>query len=90
MDQLLRGRSGVICFNDIIATGANDQEHLANLDEVLGQLCAKGFLCMKRQNFLQPTVEYLGHLIDTDGLHTTPNKCGALTTLDLGSGCGFG
>ena len=76
MDQLLHGLSGVMCYlDDIIVTGADDQEHLTNLAEVLGRLRAKGFRLKKEKcHFFKPVVEYLGHLIDAQGLHTTPSK----------------
>ena len=76
MDQLLHGLFGVMCYlDDIIVTGADDQEHLTNLAEVLGRLCAKGFQLKKEKcYFFKPIVEYLGHLIDAQGLHTTPSK----------------
>ena len=76
MDQLLHGLSGVMCYlDDIIVTGADDQEHLTNLAEVLGTLRAKGFRLKKEKyHFFKPIVEYLWHLIDAQGLHTTPSK----------------
>ena len=76
MDQLLHGLSGVMCYLDgIIVTGSSEQEHLSNLAEVLGRLRARGFRLKKQKcHFMQPVVEYLGHLIDANGLHTTPSK----------------
>ena len=44
MDQLLDGLSGVMCYlNDIIVIGADDQEHLTNPAEVLGDFALGGF-----------------------------------------------
>ena len=48
---------------------------LTNLTEVLGRIHAKGFRLKKEKyHFFKPIVEYLGHLIDAQGLHTTPSK----------------
>ena len=76
MDQLLHGLSGMMCYlDDIIVTGADDQEHLSNLAKVLGRLRARGFQLKKEKcHFFKPIVEYLGHLIDAHGLHTTPSS----------------
>ena len=39
IDQVLEGTSGTSCIlDDMIITGENDDEHLANLEEVLGQV----------------------------------------------------
>ena len=44
INQLLHGLSGVMCYlDDIIVTGADDQEHLTYLVEVLDRLHARGF-----------------------------------------------
>ena len=76
MDQLLNGLTGVRCYlDDIIITGKSTEEHLNHLSQVLEQLQNKGFRLKKDKcHFLQSSVEYLGHVIDTNGLHTTPTK----------------
>ena len=44
IDQVLEGTSGTNCIlDDMIITGKNDDEHLANLEEVLRRLQAHGF-----------------------------------------------
>ena len=80
MDTILQGLSNVLCYlDDILITGATDQEHVRNLEEVLKQLQDHG---IKLQNskctFLATSVEYLGHVIDDKGLHTSPNKVAAI------------
>ena len=61
------------CYlNDIIITGKNTEEHLNHLSCVFEQLQDKGFRLKKDKcQFLQSSVEHLGHVIDTNGLHTT-------------------
>ena len=46
-------------------TGATVEEHLDRLDQVLQRLEEHG---------LKDRVEYLGHIIDKDGLHPVPEK----------------
>ena len=68
--------TGVRCYlDDIIITGKSMEEHLNHLSQVLEQLQDKGFRLKKDKcHFLQSSVEYLGHVIDKKGLHTTPTK----------------
>ena len=80
MDTILQGIPKVICYiDDILVTGADDEEHLRNLAEVLQQLKRYGVRVKKSKcSFMKASVEYLGHRIDTEGLHTTPDKLEAL------------
>ncbi|XP_057677181.1 uncharacterized protein K02A2.6-like [Corythoichthys intestinalis] len=80
MDQILSGLPGVQCYlDDILCTGANDEEHLRNLDAVLKRLRQYGLRVRKEKcEFLRPSVEYLGHVIDHKGLHKAPSKTKAI------------
>ena len=66
----------VICYIDyILVTGANDQEHLHNLSVVLDGLQKHGIRMNRDKcSFMSESVEYLGHLIDAQGLHPTTGK----------------
>ena len=66
----------VICYlDDILITGASDQEHLKNLKVVLVQLKEHGIrLKRSKCSFMQTSVTYLGHQIDARGIHTTAEK----------------
>ena len=80
MDVILQGVNGVICYiDDILVTGSTDEEHLERLEEVLKRLKEYG-LRVKRSkcDFFQRKVEYLGHQVDADGLHTLPSKVAAV------------
>ena len=80
MDTILQGATGVMCYiDDILVTGATEEEHLRNLEEVFRRLQAHG-IRMKRKKcfFMQETVEYLGHLIDATGKRPTPEKIAAI------------
>lgn len=80
MDQILSGLPGVQCYlDDILCTGANDEEHLHNLDATLQRLQEYGLRVRKEKcEFLKPSVEYLGHVINEKGLHTAPSKIAAI------------
>lgn len=71
----------VICYlHDILITGNSDKEHLYTLGTVLQRLQQYGFrLKREKCEFLQQSVEYLGHRIDSEGLHLIPSKLHAIT-----------
>lgn len=80
MDQILQGLPGGQCYlDDILCTGATDEEHLCNLDAILQRLQDYGLRVHKDKcKFFQLSVEYLGYVIDAQGLHTAPSKIRAI------------
>ena len=80
METVLQGAKGVVCYlDDVLVTGATEQEHLQNLEEVLRRLKQWGFRLKKsKYHLLQPSVEYLGFRVDAEGLHTTTTKVKAV------------
>ena len=80
MDTVLQGIPNVICYiDDILVTGANDDEHLRNLGRVLERLEKHGLRIKEEKcRFMQESVVYLGHQIDATGLHTDPGKVEAI------------
>lgn len=80
MDQVLQGLTNVHCFlDDMLVTGRDDAHHLENLKAVLKRLDQFG-LRVKREKceFFKSSVEYLGHVIDSKGLHKSPDKSRAI------------
>ena len=80
MEGLLQGIPHVsVYLDDILITGKNDVEHLATLEAVLTRFEEAG-LRLKRSKcvFMAPSVEYLGHRIDAEGLHPTESKVKAI------------
>ena len=59
--------------------GKTEAEHLSNLEEVLKRLLEHG-VCLKKEKcqFLQFSVEYLGHRIDAQGVHTSGKEAQAI------------
>lgn len=80
MDTILQGKKKVICYIDVILiTGENDQEHLQTLADVLETLKEHG-IKIKREKceFLKDSVQFLGHKIDSSGIHADPGKMEAI------------
>ena len=66
-------------IDDILITGANDEEHIHNLEAVLSCLEKAGLrLKLKKCQFMLPAVEYLGHQITAQGLQPTDEKVQAI------------
>ena len=80
MDTLLQGFSGVTVYiDDILVTGSSTEDHLQNLQKVLEKLQSAGLrLNMDKCFFLRPSITYLGHVIDKEGLHPTQEKIQAI------------
>jgi len=80
MDNLMQGLKGVFTFlDDILVTGSTLQEHFQNLEAVFQQLKQANLHLNKAKCFfLQPFIEYLGHMIDAKGRHPTEDKIKAI------------
>ena len=80
METLLQGIDGVsVYIDDILVTGSTLEEHLRNLEEVLRRLDEAGLrVNLAKCFFLRESIEYLGHVIDRDGIHPTEEKVRAI------------
>ena len=62
-------------LDDIIVSGRNDEEHLANLEAVLDRLEENGLRLKKEKcQFMMDTVEFLGHKLDQQGIRPLHHK----------------
>ena len=80
IDTILKGIDGVVCYiDDILITGRNDQEPRSRLEAVLSRLERYGVqLKLSKCSFLQEKVQFLGHVIDAEGVHPSPEKVQAI------------
>lgn len=79
MHQILQGLDHVTCFlDDILITAGSWEAHLKKLDEVLSRLEKYGVRVNRAKcKFMESRVEYLGHMVDSEGLHPTDEKVNA-------------
>ena len=70
----------MICYiDDIMVTGATEEEHLKNLEQVLQRLQSYGFrLKLTKCRFMRDSVEYLGLVVNDQGLHASTEKIEAV------------
>ena len=80
MAQILQEMEKVTCYlHDILISSTSDKEHLMNLSEVLQRLQNHGVrLKLEKCHFMRDSVEYLGHQVNSKGLHTTDSKLKAI------------
>ena len=78
MDMVLTGlqwSSCIVYIYDIIVVGRTFDEHLQNLKEVFKRLDNAGLkLQPHKYQFLQPKVQFLGHVVSAEGISPDPSK----------------
>lgn len=66
-------------MDDIIIFSTSLQEHIKNLRQVFTRLEQFNLkIQLDKSEFLQKTVEFLGHVITPDGIKPNPNKITAI------------
>ena len=83
MDKELTGLQGVLChMDDILVIGRNKEEHDEHLVKVLQRLKNSGItLNPDKCLFSMSRLQYLGQVIDSDGIRKDPAKVKAITEL---------
>ena len=76
MENVLQGILNVIVYlDDILLSSPTESDHLQLLYQVLDCLDKAGLRARKEKcQFFVPSVSYLGHKIDGEGLHPLPDK----------------
>ena len=74
MDTILQGVPRALCFiDDILITESSEEEHVKISKRFFAN--CKLMVC---SSFMKNSVEYLGHRVDANGIHTTPEKIAAI------------
>ena len=62
-------------LDDVLVSGRTVEEHRSNLRQVLNRLRDAGLRLRKEKcSFMLPSVTYLGHTVDAEGIHPTQEK----------------
>lgn len=73
--------SGVY-IDDVVVYSKNEEEHIYDLTQVFQCLPKAGLtLNLRKCNFMQRNITYLGHVISAEGVKTDPNNVSAITTI---------
>lgn len=85
MVQLLQGIQGVEVFiDDVLIAAPTRQLHWDRVDQVLKRLSDAGLMLQQSKcSFCQDRVEYLGFVIDREGIHKNPDKIKSITELNI-------
>uniref|UniRef100_A0A8C5QHQ9 ribonuclease H n=1 Tax=Leptobrachium leishanense TaxID=445787 RepID=A0A8C5QHQ9_9ANUR len=80
MDDILADIPFTQCLlDDMLITGRTDQEHKQNVELVLQRLQDQGLkVNLTKCKFMVPKLEFCGHLVDAEGIHTAEDKVDAL------------
>ena len=80
IDRTLHGVPRQACLlDDIIVTGRDDDEHLDNVESILGHLSDHGLRVNPTKcTFFADAVEYCGHIVSRHGLRKTDDKIKAI------------
>ena len=80
MKNLLQDFQNICVYiDDILVSGTSEADHMQKLEQVLSRLQSAGItLQQSKCTFATTLVEYLGHIIDSTGLHPSPTKVQAI------------
>ncbi len=87
MEQVLRKVKGKCCMvyiDDIVVYSKNISEHLQHLQQVVTCLHRAGLtLNLKKCNFIQKSLSFLGHIVTQEGVKTDPAKVSAVESFPI-------
>ena len=83
MSQMLEGQKGVVCMmDDILVYGSTQDEHDSHLTSVLDKIKASGATLNEHKcQFSKKSIKFLGHIIDSKGIHPDPHKVQAIVKM---------
>ena len=89
METALGELKGTICFvylDDIIIYSKTRQKHIQDLQQVLDKLREAGLTVnLKKSNFCQTSLKFLGHIVSATGIEVDPAKTLAVQDLPVPS-----
>lgn len=75
----LKGRCCLVYIDDVVVYSQNELEHMQHLKQVFKCLHDAGLtLNLKKCNFIQRALTFLGHIVSGDGIKTDPSKVAAV------------
>lgn len=79
----LQWKIAVLYLDDIVVFGKTFEQHVENLEQVLGRLKTAGLkLKPKKCSFLQKEIQFLGHVVSTEGIRIDPEKVKAVEKME--------
>ena len=79
----IESKFAVAYLDDILVFSETFEDHIVHLNEVFTRLSnAKLSLNRKKCHFVKPEVEYLGHIVSSEGIKPNPEKTRAIQTMD--------
>ncbi|XP_036345449.1 uncharacterized protein K02A2.6-like [Rhagoletis pomonella] len=80
MEQLIAGIPGcAVYLDDVIVTGENDENHVANVRRIFQRLEENGLRCRPEKcTFASQQIEYVGHIIDANGIKPSTKRLEAI------------
>ena len=84
ISQVLEGTDGALCqMDDILVFGKTTEEHDKHLEATLHKLQEANLtLNEEKCEFSKPSVEYLGSIIDSEGVRVNPKKVEAILEME--------
>lgn len=83
MDTMLAGLCGIVSYlDDIIVVGKTINEHHQQLNELFKRISEWGFhIKGEKCSFFQPSINYLGFIVDSNGRRPDPSKTAAIINM---------
>ena len=84
INQVLEGCDGlaIVYMDDILVYSSDEKTHLKHLETILKRLRkARLKIKISKCSFLKKHLDYLGHLLSTEGIMTMKEKTDAITEL---------